>query len=92
MDDDKQRSKPSAPLARASLAHLMRWRVEPEAKWRSPGGRPHPEAEIWGPDTEATVAPGRTVHLPGNKRVGPGGRVTLPLSEVERLRELGFLE
>lgn len=38
---------------------------------------------------EATVAPGRTVHV--DTRKGPGETVRLPADEIERLIALGFL-
>lgn len=66
-------------------------RVHPDHEFRSAtdarkllGEEPH------GPPTVAIVAAGRTVDT-GPQRFGPGEEVTLPLSEVERLRVLGFV-
>jgi len=83
--DDERNKQTIRPGDRAPLT-----RVDIEAAWRSPGGRPHPSEEPTGPLTRAIVAEGRTID-DGRQRFAPGETVELPLSEVERLRELGFL-
>lgn len=44
-----------------------------------------------GKTSEAVVAHGRSVVDGDGVRVGPGGKVTLPHSDVRHLRKLGFL-
>ncbi len=93
MDDDSDRQRKAFhPAPRAPLAQFNKLRVHPDHQFRSPGGRPHPEPEVTGPPTEAIVAAGRSIHLEGFIVRGPGQKVTLPLSEILRLRELGFVE
>lgn len=65
-------------------------RVHPDHEWRAPSGRMLMGEEPSGPPTVAIVTPGHTVDT-GKGRYGPGETVECPLSEIERLRILGFL-
>jgi len=66
-------------------------RIHPDHEWRSVADtRKLLNVQPSGPPTVATVAGGRTVHV-GQVSVGPGYQVELPLSEVTRLRTLGYL-
>jgi hypothetical protein len=85
MDDERTKH---AAARHGNLASAAR--VHVDANWREPSGRMLWSEEPSGPPTVAAVAPGRTVDT-GQQRLGPGEEVTLPLSEVERLRTLGFV-
>jgi hypothetical protein len=87
--------------------------VHPDHEFRAPSGRiPPTEQKEPEPLGRATVARGRTLHMPvagefrqtgwsaDEKRAvcaqvwepkGPGSEVELPVSEIRRLRRLGFL-
>jgi hypothetical protein len=52
---------------------------------------PPPADQKAGKTIEAVVAHGRSVIDGAGVRVGPGGKVALPVGEVRQLRKLGFL-
>jgi hypothetical protein len=54
-------------------------------------GAPPPAQQKTDKTAEAVVAHGRSVINGDGIRVGPGGKVALPVGEVRQLRKLGFL-
>jgi len=50
-----------------------------------------PPEQKAGKTAEAVVAHGRSVMDADGMRVGPGGKIALPIAEVRHLRSIGFL-